>query len=899
MRELWRNCKGAVTVMVTLLLIPAILITGTGVDLARIYSARSTLQDANQLAANSALASYNALLQDLYGLYGIMQDDKNFASMVDEYIKLAVFGEDGVGDSLASDEGSFALLSGSNFEPGKITPAPGKNLKNPAVLRRQIEEYSKFRAPAIIVSELLDKLDTFDKVQEDARVIKKKMNVDDRVEEVDKWYRKVYQCIEKVNMCKDVEKTATNDATAVSAQIHKEASDMSDCWDAYLSLLQEKKLVEEKLEQLENELASLSADDEAGITAKQQEIDDQNEKLDGIDEEIEKKKAEYEGHAVTISSVSSGWKSSWDKYIDILESYIYDMKESLPELKELCECAEKAKGDLDTKIQELESSLNSGKCSEDLKNGLTVPPKNEDGSPVKNADGTDMKSVLDQYKDLLEYDLNDMTAAMISGDGVSGFDGDEQQVKDTITILKDETKLGDYNLAEFGTKQNVLSDFPLPTEASTFASNPLKSILVGLPTKYSPAPPEFQLFNESLFDTFQNRKFFEELDALYGEGKGDDKGKSNVKNSVTKIFGAAKEKFASLFDGFNPDGAKKLLGAVNDSNPNTGSDFGTNDKYDWGKEDEGKNELKESMDSDFLSILANAGNAMGSKILLLVYDTEMFSDYSTPGQKEIDGGKAQKINMAGIPLGTKVNYYFQSELEYLYNGDLSDAIANLKSVAGMIFLIRFVFDYVASFSVSRVNTLVNGIKSALAWTGPFAILTGELARLAVSLGESALDVQRLRRGDEVAIYKTNKTWKFSVEGLLNMVEEEISSAAVQSALDVGTDADTDNDDDGATMKYTDYMRLFLLLVDGDTLALRTSNLIELNVTNYRDGINAKEEKMASATIFDMSKAITDFSLTTTVDLRMMFLSMPFAQKGVGGVIPPKSLPISVTDYRGY
>ena len=91
---------------------------------------------------------------------------------------------------------------------------------------------------------------------------------------------------------------------------------MSDCWDAYLSLLQEKKLVEEKLEQLENELASLSADDEAGITAKQQEIDDQNEKLDGIDEEIEKTKAEYEGHAVTISSVSSGWKSSWDKYID-------------------------------------------------------------------------------------------------------------------------------------------------------------------------------------------------------------------------------------------------------------------------------------------------------------------------------------------------------------------------------------------------------------------------------------------------------------------------------------------------------------------------------------------------------------------------------------------------------
>ena len=95
------------------------------------------------------------------------------------------------------------------------------------------------------------------------------------------------------------------------------------------------------------------------------------------------------------------------------------------------------------------------------------------------------------------------------------------------------------------------------------------------------------------------------------------------------------------------------------------------------------------------------------------------------------------------------------------------------------------------------------------------------------------------------------------------------------------------------------MRLFLLLVDANTLARRTARLIELNVTNYRDGLNAVEDDMAKADRFDLSKAVTDFSLTTTVDLRMLFLSMPFAQKGVNGVVPPKTLPISVTDYRGY
>jgi hypothetical protein len=46
---------------------------------------------------------------------------------------------------------------------------------------------------------------------------------------------------------------------------------------------------------------------------------------------------------------------------------------------------------------------------------------------------------------------------------------------------------------------------------------------------------------------------------------------------------------------------------------------------------------------------------------------------------------------------------------------------------------------------------------------------------------------------------------------------------------------------------------------------------------------------------------TDFSLTTTVDMRMLFLSMLFARnfsdsRGIG---MPETLPVAVTDYRGY
>lgn len=86
-----KNSKGAVTVIVTLLLIPSILVSGTAVDVARIYSAKSIVQDANSLGANAAMAQYNALLKDLYGLYGI--EDTKLQSMVNDYIKIALFGD--------------------------------------------------------------------------------------------------------------------------------------------------------------------------------------------------------------------------------------------------------------------------------------------------------------------------------------------------------------------------------------------------------------------------------------------------------------------------------------------------------------------------------------------------------------------------------------------------------------------------------------------------------------------------------------------------------------------------------------------------------------------------------------------------------------------------------------
>ena len=155
MRKFFQNTKGAVTVFVTLLLIPAVLISGTAVDLARLHTARSVLQDANQLAANTVLTQYNALLYDLYGLFGVAEDDPILGKLLDDYIRVSVFGL----PAQDKEIGSLQLLYASEISLDAPVLCDEMRLENEDVLRRQIEEYMKFRGPVIIVKEIIEALE--------------------------------------------------------------------------------------------------------------------------------------------------------------------------------------------------------------------------------------------------------------------------------------------------------------------------------------------------------------------------------------------------------------------------------------------------------------------------------------------------------------------------------------------------------------------------------------------------------------------------------------------------------------------------------------------------------------------------------------------------------------------
>lgn len=839
MRKFWNDCKGAVTVLVTLLLIPAVLITGTAVDYSRIFTAKSVMHDANQLAANSVLASYDALLQDLYGLYGVMEDDPVLGSLLNEYIETAILGDQTASSSLST----LRVFDGSDLSGGTVTPAEGKNLNNAEVLRRQIEEYAKFRAPVIIVNEILDKLDAFEKVKHDAEAISLKMTVEKDVEEIQKQYKKLYELIEEVNVGSGLIQQGYTSLNTVMKGLRKDFEELSRLrydWDTAFS----RGASDEELDDISNHFDIV-------LDNIKNTIDGGKIKSGWIAGGYDENGEWIPGEMQSTMQASSVW-DNLKYYTDRLEK----LEDKLDDLVDMGETINKKKKELEESLDKLKRKLESGECSESLASGMS-------------------ETVLNKYEDLLGKDVKAMAEAMR--------DRDLPALTEAVNLLENpyyETSYSDYGISfDTLTSHSLPEGFSVDYEVTSRTANAggerrdyLDALLRD--TTYLHTAPDYYLFQDSTFSSTGNPAFYQLLKELDGaSGKSDE-----AEEDISNLYDAVTDFMNSTAKGvlLDPEGAYYYK-------VSTESDV-TAEKLD---EDAVIDEMNHSM----LTQLGTLLSAAGDKILLLTYATEMFSCYTTES-----GDKA----MSGVPMGVEINYFFQSELELLYNGNHNDAKANLSAVRQLLLLVRFVFNYIAAFSIPTVNTLVNSIVATLVpFIGPFAYAVGELSRAAIALAEASIDVAMLRSGQSVALLKGNDNWILGGAGSL----KEITASTLQEAAAKG-EGNSQNTAPGE-FSYLDYVRLFLLFIDGDTLADNVSFLIGVNLTNKKNDIGqlssreARQQAMSSAEQIRMQQYFTDFSITTTANLRMLFMSMGFAQSAIEGVSPAKKISLEVVDYRGY
>lgn len=161
------------------------------------------------------------------------------------------------------------------------------------------------------------------------------------------------------------------------------------------------------------------------------------------------------------------------------------------------------------------------------------------------------------------------------------------------------------------------------------------------------------------------------------------------------------------------------------------------------------------------------------------------------------------------------------EVEYLISGKNSD-IDNLKRVANYILLLRFINNYIFTGKDTQMKMHINTMASAI--TGVMGMpqtmkAVQVLIRMAISYGESLLELHTLFSGGEVPLIKDKTTWNLTLK---TMGEQLRNKQIVKKGK--------------KNISYKDYLKLFLLTKGNSrTVCYRMMDIMQENIASKEPG----------------------------------------------------------------
>lgn len=210
MLQLFRKKDGAVTVFLVIILVPMIVMSCLFVDVSRAKLAGSVVNAAGDLTLNTVLTQYDATLDDYYGLLASSQSVDEFLANADDYFTACITSQgveasdardlaDMIIDAIKGEGGEIQdLLQITETEGTKFTVQAAENgtLENPALIKKEIVEFMKYRAPIDGVEEVMERFRASAKDLEDAKdnadLVDKKKKFYDQESELMKQAKKAY-----------------------------------------------------------------------------------------------------------------------------------------------------------------------------------------------------------------------------------------------------------------------------------------------------------------------------------------------------------------------------------------------------------------------------------------------------------------------------------------------------------------------------------------------------------------------------------------------------------------------------------------------------------------------------------------------------------------------------------
>lgn len=180
--KLFKKRHGAVSIFLVIILVPVLIMSCLFVDVSRAKLAGSLVSSAGDLTLNTVLTQYDPILNDYYGLLASCQNMDEFLATADEYFMTCIKSQgtstedsrkytDMIMGMIQGDDSEIVdLLQLNESDTGKFTVSVAENgtLVNPALMKKEIVEFMKYRAPINMVSDIIERFRDCSKSMENA-----------------------------------------------------------------------------------------------------------------------------------------------------------------------------------------------------------------------------------------------------------------------------------------------------------------------------------------------------------------------------------------------------------------------------------------------------------------------------------------------------------------------------------------------------------------------------------------------------------------------------------------------------------------------------------------------------------------------------------------------------------
>lgn len=777
-----RKTDGAITVFLSCILLIIVVFSCTIIDYTRIRVVRLQSLRALNNATNSILSNYDSQISDEYGIFMLEKDE--YIDKIEDYVNASLIPNEELPKLNKiyqvfheEDMKSFNLYD-YDLDVTDIKPANNIIDKNPDYLRLQILEYMKYRAPLLAIEPFLEKLQLVSKSSKTTDLLEKKMEINNKVSDIDDKYRELEQLIDGIEVNKKGK--IKYKEYFVKRLLAKNDANKSNCFkeinnDYVRTTLQNSMIIiDEEIDTIVDNIDNINNNSET-LVDRFLEIDNINKEIDEI---------------LSIELLSISDELKLEELRDTRDEYREAFEEQLGEI-------ENYKNDFDeavSHITDIELFLEKNSRAIDI-----IHQIKEDGENVKGS------------IDKLENDINENRDEVIESTTVA-IEDELQELKGRLVISDDEEEK--YNLVnniyaikdELENNVEILESLlPHTVKLNNLSKNLVNNLI----------DKEFDSDEDNIFQSFigelesssslmDNQNRYQTIDYDYSDEM--KKVLDNIKDKINDkyltsnmVFNYGDMKTLSKDEKDKIDPRNEVKEATKDIELNSEASDLT-DNVDQSilpsivSKDKDYIELITDESTDFYSKKNNYVNkslsvfgGISDKLKNMAYDLrdEVYINEYILGNFSSATDNLPNADSLTLSNYSKDEHYMENEVEYILRGSLNEK-TNLKHASNTILGIRFAMNYIHILTNSAKRTLVISIATAIAgwWTfGLGTYIVAALIMAAWSYAESCVDVRYLLKGEEIPFIKTSGDWFTSIEGiskgLIDKATEEVCDVSMQ------------------------------------------------------------------------------------------------------------------------